>query len=229
MRSFLICILLCCSIALSKYSYTDKCYRYEQERSSAFMTYYQYYINRNGIPLSTDYIIYDKEKKEDVIPKWSYYFHYVLSDCKRSENKHTCTRTCESIWFKIWNVTAAKQFVDFCDKEFIGRYADVMKHGCGEFDPFSTAKTEIGQVSKITIMLDGKKPQAPKGYNEDTKCIWEYDILGLWSMVTLVIVCSVMAVAVLILIVLVVFVQKHRSNKRKRLEGSLVQNENLAV
>ena len=67
------------------------------------MTYYQYYINRNGIPLSTDYIIYDKEK-----------------------NKKTCTRTCESIWFKIWNVTAAKQFVDFCDKEFIGRYADVM-------------------------------------------------------------------------------------------------------
>ena len=38
------------------------------------MTYYQYYINRNGIPLSTDYIIYDKEKKEDVSPKWSYYF-----------------------------------------------------------------------------------------------------------------------------------------------------------
>ena len=46
---------------------------------------------------------------------------------------------------------------------------------------------------------------------------------------TLVIVCSVITVAVLILIALVVFTQKHRSNKRKRLEGSLVQNENLAV
>ena len=46
---------------------------------------------------------------------------------------------------------------------------------------------------------------------------------------TLVIVCSVIAVAVLILIVLVVFTQKHRSNKRKKLEGSLMRNSDSAV
>lgn len=46
---------------------------------------------------------------------------------------------------------------------------------------------------------------------------------------TLVIVCSVIAVAVLILIALVVFTQKHRSNKRKRLEGSLMRNSDPAV
>lgn len=147
MRSFLLCFLLCCSIALSKYSYTDRCYRYEQDRSSAcrmcyhvkhsiVMTYYQYYINRKGTPLSSDYIIYDKTKKEDTNPKWSYYFQwvacndlvtsYVLTDCKHFESKYECTRTCESIWFKIWNVTAAEEFVQVCDKEFIGRYADIM-------------------------------------------------------------------------------------------------------
>ena len=46
---------------------------------------------------------------------------------------------------------------------------------------------------------------------------------------TLVIVCSVIAIAVIILIALVVFTQKHRSTKRKRLEGSLVRNEDSAV
>ena len=46
---------------------------------------------------------------------------------------------------------------------------------------------------------------------------------------TLVIVCSVITVAVLILIALVVFTQKHRSNKRKRLEGSLMRNSDPAV
>ena len=47
--------------------------------------------------------------------------------------------------------------------------------------------------------------------------------------VTLIIVCIAAVVALIIFIGLVVFTQKHRSNKRKRLEGSLVRNEDPAV
>lgn len=42
---------------------------------------------------------------------------------------------------------------------------------------------------------------------------------------TLVIVCIIVVVALIILIALIVFTQKHRENKRKRLEGSLVRND----
>lgn len=34
--------------------------------------------------------------------------------------------TCESVWFKIWNVTAAGSLGASCDKVFIGQYENVM-------------------------------------------------------------------------------------------------------
>ena len=46
---------------------------------------------------------------------------------------------------------------------------------------------------------------------------------------TLVIVCVIVVVALIILIGLVVLTQKYRANKRKRLEGSLVQNDAASV
>ena len=53
--------------------------------------------------------------------------------------------------------------------------------------------------------------------------------MALLTIVTLVIVCVIAVVALIILIGLVVFTQKHCANKRKRLEGSLVQNDAAAV
>ena len=50
----------------------------------------------------------------------------MLSDCKTVEKGFHCLNTCESVWFKIWNTTAAGTIVDACDKEFIGQYANVM-------------------------------------------------------------------------------------------------------
>ena len=47
--------------------------------------------------------------------------------------------------------------------------------------------------------------------------------------VTLVIACVIVVIALIILIGLVFFTQKHRENKRKRLEGSLVRNDAAAV
>ena len=49
------------------------------------------------------------------------------------------------------------------------------------------------------------------------------------SVVTLVSVCVAVVIALLIVIALIVFTQKHRANKRKRLESSLVQNLDAAV
>ena len=53
--------------------------------------------------------------------------------------------------------------------------------------------------------------------------------MALLTIVTLVIVCVIVVVALIILIGLIVFTQKHCANKRKRLEGSLVQNDAAAV
>ena len=51
---------------------------------------------------------------------------YVLSDCKKKENDFDCVSTCESVWFKIWNTTAAGTMTENCDKIFVGKYANVM-------------------------------------------------------------------------------------------------------
>ena len=51
---------------------------------------------------------------------------YVLSDCKTAEDGFSCLSTCESVWFKIWNTTAAGSMTEVCDKIFIGQYANVM-------------------------------------------------------------------------------------------------------
>lgn len=47
--------------------------------------------------------------------------------------------------------------------------------------------------------------------------------------VTLVVVCIIIVIALIILVGLIVFTQKHRANRRKRLEGSLVRNEGVDV
>ena len=53
--------------------------------------------------------------------------------------------------------------------------------------------------------------------------------MGMMSVVTLIVVCVVALVVLIILIGLIAFTQKHRANKRKRLEGSLVRSENVDV
>ena len=49
-----------------------------------------------------------------------------MSDCETTENGFNCVSTCESLWFKIWNTTAADIIADICDKEFVGKYVNVM-------------------------------------------------------------------------------------------------------
>ena len=58
---------------------------------------------------------------------------------------------------------------------------------------------------------------------------WVGTCIHMMIVVTLIIVCSVAAIAVIILIGLIIFTQKHRENKRKRLEGSLVRNDAAAI
>lgn len=49
------------------------------------------------------------------------------------------------------------------------------------------------------------------------------------NVVTLAVVCSIVVVALIILVILILFTQKHRANKRKRLEGSLMRNGDVVV
>ena len=86
MRTTIIVLLLCLSLGCCKYSYSDKCYRYEQvvnehctnsESIQRVDTYYsQYYFNRKGEPLSNDHIIYVKSYDGHRVLAWSYYYQY---------------------------------------------------------------------------------------------------------------------------------------------------------
>ena len=59
-------------------------------------------------------------------------------------------------------------------------------------DPFYYLYSMIGMSTSSFILMgrmtcywfhdiDGKVPVAPLGYKQDGECIWEYEILGLWS------------------------------------------------
>lgn len=72
-------------------------------------------------------------------------------------------------------------------------------------------------------------------YKQDGECVWEYEILGLWSIgiiwiaisfiVAIVVLSSCIVGALLFIIVIWVIAQKHRSNKRKRLDNALIGNK----
>ena len=49
-----------------------------------------------------------------------------MTDCQIVEKGFNCTSTCESVWFKIWNVTSAGSMGQTCDKAFFHKYANVM-------------------------------------------------------------------------------------------------------
>lgn len=51
---------------------------------------------------------------------------HVLTDCVREDTKFRCVNTCESVWFKIWNVTEAGEYGEKCDKAFIGKYGNIL-------------------------------------------------------------------------------------------------------
>lgn len=107
-------------------------------------------------------------------------------------------------------------------------------------EQIGTQKNETVKMSRVIeneCYVDGKEPVTPISFTKQDKCIWEYNILGLWSIGECLvenddcsdIVCIIIVVALIILIGLIVFTQKHRANKRKRLEGSLVRNEGTEV
>lgn len=41
--------------------------------------YYQYYFNRNGKPLSSDFITYERTRRDNVLA-WSYYYQWGCSN-----------------------------------------------------------------------------------------------------------------------------------------------------
>ena len=90
---------------------------------------------------------------------------YVLRDCETSKLGYDCVSTCDSVWFKIWNATAAGPLTTICDKAFIGRYANVMyerlckyegrDHHCrnGTFDRFAFVKKDINTQANTTVFM----------------------------------------------------------------------------
>lgn len=84
MRSWSCVLLLCFSLSLCKYSYSDKCYRFEKVYDDQCIMssfdfkvdtfYYQSYFNSKGKPLSNDYIAYEKSSNADRVLTFSFYY-----------------------------------------------------------------------------------------------------------------------------------------------------------
>ena len=86
MRFYLLFVILL-SLSFAKYSYSDECYRYkgkEQYESILILFlfilvqfYYQYYVNKKGIPLSADSIVHQGSLKNPE-PAVKYYYQFYL-------------------------------------------------------------------------------------------------------------------------------------------------------
>ena len=83
--TWLFTVLLLLSISSAKYSYSDKCYRYAGSNMGdsnvslwvwfIVQFFYQYYINKKGIPLSEDFIVHQGGLKNPE-PDVKYYYQY---------------------------------------------------------------------------------------------------------------------------------------------------------
>ena len=142
MKPLLFCLII--STVLCGISYTDKCFRYDKVISNTSSRYliilwidtdhYQYFLDRDGTPLGYDVIV-DKSSSDTKIEAVSYYYQYnhfkwitnsnVYSNCVKVVKGYKCIETCESVWFKIYNATAALEYVHDCDKVFYEKYGDI--------------------------------------------------------------------------------------------------------
>ena len=52
-------------------------------------------------------------------------YSYVYYNCTQGHNGFRCKQVCESVWFKIYNATAATDYVQNCDKIFFKKYGDI--------------------------------------------------------------------------------------------------------
>ena len=50
----------------------------------------------------------------------------MTSGCTKTEEGYDCSLVCESIWFKVWNATAAGDYGKYCDKGLIGKYGNIL-------------------------------------------------------------------------------------------------------
>ncbi|KAK8809182.1 hypothetical protein WA171_001305 [Blastocystis sp. BT1] len=225
MNSVILVVLFCLCFVQSKYSYTDKCYRYQKLDYYHYNFYYQFYVNKKGIPHSRDYIVEELTHSSSKYTLLSFYYHYALTNCHNNEVGYECTSTCESVWFRIDNATSAKEYADHCDPIFLKKFADISKHSCNMTeDPFGYIRRELGRNTTISIPMQRKVPEAPDDYEKSTECVWEWDVIGLWSLISVIVIVVIIIVVLIIFILLLVFTQRHRATKRKRLENSLLRD-----
>ena len=61
------------------------------------------------------------------------------------------------------------------------------------------------------------------------KCVWRYEVEGLWSTVVIFTLLGIIIVFLLLLTILIVYTQKRRATKRSNLAKSLIQSETPAI
>ena len=88
-------------------------------------------------------------------------------------------------------------------------------------------------IDSITLwLLDGDEFYSYNSFIASDECVWEWDIIGLWSrgtdmslwwsVVVLSIIIGCIVVVLIAFVILLIFIQKHRSNKRQQLDSKLL-------
>ena len=129
------------------------------------------------------------------------------------------------MWLKITNKDELRESLGDCLNYFNNKYVNLESFECkvNGTDPFEDLRASVGRVQRVTIELDENYvPIESKWLPIIGECEWRYEIDGLWSTVVITIVSTAAIVIIILLIVLLVFVQKHRHEKRNRLDHQLL-------
>lgn len=57
---------------------------------------------------------------------WIMWHSNILTNCEKKEEGYGCTRTCESVWFKIWDKEKSEYGNVCTDPAFLKGYANIM-------------------------------------------------------------------------------------------------------
>ena len=74
----------------------------------------------------------------------------------------------------------------------------------------------------VPFQMKGNEFYSVDGVTMSGECVWEWDIIGLWSHVILSIIIGCTVVVLIAFFILLIFIQKHRANKRQQLDSKLL-------
>ncbi|KAK8794038.1 hypothetical protein WA171_003165 [Blastocystis sp. BT1] len=198
--------------------YDVECTSMEQQCMGSYKYTQQFNVNWKGVPTYRDILANLYEHSNCTTRSYTALYHDILSCTKTEKNKYHCESTTINVWVRIWEEGNYKNIIDNCGSKFTKKYQDIIKNPCvinGD-DQWKYIREQIGFKSTFDVVMNGKKPETSGNYAYGGKCVWNYEIEGIWSTLVITILLAFL-VCLILLIALIIYTQKRRSAKRNSL------------